>query len=111
MEKMNEEFYRALDALQKEKGIPQKYMLEKIRAAIASAVKRDRSVPAENVDVVFDEVKKTISVFIKRLVVDDVQDPSVEISLPEAQALSGNYQLGDYVRDEVDPSDVGRIAA
>lgn len=108
---MNEEFYRALDALQQEKGIPQKYMLEKIRAAIASAVKRDRNVPAENVDVVFDEEKKTISVFIKRLVVDEVQDPSVEISPEEAQQISPQYHLGDYVRDEVDPATVGRIAA
>lgn len=108
---MNEEFYKALDALQQEKGIPQKYMLEKIRAAIASAVKRDRSVPAENVDVVFDEEKKTISVFIKRLVVDDVQDPSIEITVEEAQSISASYHLGDFVREQVDPADVGRIAA
>ena len=33
---MNEEFYKALEALQQEKGIPQKYMLEKIRAAIGT---------------------------------------------------------------------------
>ena len=108
---MNEEFYRALDALQQEKGIPQKYMLEKIRAAIASAVKRDRNVPTENVDVVFDEEKKPISVSIKRLVVEEVQDPSVEISPEEAQQISAQYHLGDYVRDEVDPATVGRIAA
>ncbi len=108
---MNEEFYKALALLQQEKGIPQKYMLEKIRAAIASAVKRDRSVPAENVDVVFDETKKTISVFIKRLVVDVVEDPSIEISVEEARNISAKYQLGDFVRDEVDPATVGRIAA
>ena len=108
---MNEEFYKALEALQQEKGIPPKYMLEKIRAAIASAVKRDRSVPAENVDVVFDEEKKTIEVFIKRLIVDEVQDPSIEASLEEAHAVSSHYQLGDYLREQVDPTDVGRIAA
>ncbi|MBQ3074983.1 MAG: transcription termination/antitermination protein NusA, partial [Clostridia bacterium] len=101
---MNEEFYKALEALQQEKGIPPKYMLEKIRAAIASAVKRDRSVPAENVDVVFDEEKKTIEVFIKRLIVDEVQDPSIEASLEEAHAVSSHYQLGDYLREQVDPT-------
>ena len=46
---MNAEFYDALELLQQEKGIPKKYMLEKIRAAIVSAVKRDRTVPPENV--------------------------------------------------------------
>ena len=51
---MNAEFYEALDALEKEKNIPKDYMLEKIKAAIAATIKRDRNVPAESVDVVFD---------------------------------------------------------
>lgn len=108
---MNAEFYNALDALQQEKGIPKKYMLEKIRAAIASAVKRDRSVPAENVDVIFNEDKKTVQVFIKRLVVDEVENPLIEVSLSEANQLSPRYSLGDYVNEECDPTTVGRIAA
>ena len=108
---MNAAFYDALDAIQQEKGIPKKYMLEKIRAAIVSAIKRDRTVPPENVDVQFDEEKKTIKVFIKRLVVDNVENPSIELSVDEARAINPRYQLGDYVPEECDPTTVGRIAA
>ena len=38
---MNTEFFEALTLLEKEKGIPAEYLLEKIKAAIAIAVKRD----------------------------------------------------------------------
>ena len=42
---MNTEFFEALALLEKEKGIPADYLLEKIKAAIAIAVKRDYGNP------------------------------------------------------------------
>ena len=38
---MNAEFFEALDAIEKEKGIPKEYMLEKISQALITAYKRD----------------------------------------------------------------------
>ena len=38
---MNAEFFSALEQLEKEKGISQKYMLEKIELALQSAFKRE----------------------------------------------------------------------
>ncbi len=108
---MNAEFYEALDALQKEKGIPKSYMLDKIKAAIASAVKRDKSVPADNVDVDFDEENKTVRVYIRKVVVEEVLNKSIEISLEEAQQVVPTCQPGDEIRLECDPTSVGRIAA
>ena len=37
---MNKEFFKALDLLEKQKGIPKEYMIEKIEAALISAYKR-----------------------------------------------------------------------
>ncbi len=37
---MNGEFFEALALLEKEKGIPMEYLLEKIKNAIAIAIKR-----------------------------------------------------------------------
>ena len=37
---MNAEFYTSLEILEKEKGIPKEYMLERIEAALVSAYKR-----------------------------------------------------------------------
>ena len=38
---MNSEFFEALNLLEKEKGIPASYLIEKISNAIAIAIKRD----------------------------------------------------------------------
>ena len=46
---MNTEFFNALELLEKEKGSPKDYMLEKVRSALTSAVKRElgREMPCE----------------------------------------------------------------
>lgn len=108
---MNAEFYEALTLLEEEKGIPKDYMLEKIKAAIAAAVKRDKGVNPDLVDVIFDEKKQTIRVFAKKLVVEEIENESDEISLEEARKISKRYNVGDFVEFDYDPSAVGRIAA
>ncbi|MDU4576511.1 MAG: transcription termination factor NusA, partial [Negativicoccus succinicivorans] len=44
-------------------------------------------------------------------VVEDVEDPELEISLTDAQALNSAYALGDLVQQEVTPKNFGRMAA
>ena len=51
---MNTEFFNALDLLEKERGIPKAYMLERVEAALVSAFKKD-SGGGTNVRVVVDE--------------------------------------------------------
>ena len=53
----NSEFYEALTLLEKEKGIKKEYMLEKIKAAIIAAVKKEKNMDMqpENIDAAFDE--------------------------------------------------------
>ena len=48
------EFFEALKLLEKEKGIPADYLLEKIRAAIVIAVKRDHGGTDENISVILN---------------------------------------------------------
>lgn len=108
---MNAEFYEALALLEEEKGIPQDYMFEKIRDAIEKTVKRDKNVNPENVGVVFDSEKKTIRVFIRREVVEEVTPENMGISLEDARKISKKYNLGDFVEEEYDTTAVGRIAA
>ena len=108
---MKSEFYDALELIQKEKGIPKEYMLDKIKAGIISSIRRDKQVPADNVDVTFDESFKTMRVFIKKNVVEEVTFPSIELSLDQAQQINPNYQIGDVVEFDCDTASVGRIAA
>ena len=91
--KANKEFYRALEDLEREKNIPKEYMLDKIKAAIASTIKRDKNVPADNVEVIFNEEKENIKVCIKKDIVETVENPQTEISLEEAKQISRRYKL------------------
>ena len=52
---MNKEFFAALELLEKEKGIPREYLIEKIEAALVSAYKKEYG-NNTNVRVVIDPV-------------------------------------------------------
>lgn len=107
---MNTEFFNALDALEKERGIPKEYMLERVEAALISAYKKD-SGGNSNVKVVLDPVKKDVKVYQLRNIVETVEDPETEISLEDAKKLSRRYTLGGVVETEVKTKNFGRISA
>jgi len=107
---MNAEFFKALDELEKEKGISREYMLEKISQALLTAYKRDHSA-AENVDIVVDEKKQDIKMFAKKTVVEEVTDPDTEIDFDKAREISKRASVGDVVNIEVKMKNFGRIAA
>ena len=66
-----EEIFAALDMLEKEKGIPQHYMMEKVTQALVNAYKHDHP-DAENVIVRVDEEKRTLKMYLQKTVVDEV---------------------------------------
>ncbi len=106
------EIFAALALLEKERGIPQSFMMEKIIQAITTAYKRDHD-EVENVIVDVDEEHQTLRMFVQKTVVDeeDYVDPSNEMTLEEAKALSAKYEIGDTVNIPVDNTEFGRIAA
>ena len=63
-----EEIFAALELLEKERGIPQDFMLEKIVQALATAYKRDHE-DVENVVVDVNEEKHDLKMFVEKTVV------------------------------------------
>ncbi len=108
---MNAEFFAAIEDLEKEKGIPKDYMLERIHQALLAAFRKDNPEEAANVSVEIDEAKKKISMYVTKTVVEEVEDPATEISLELARKKSGRLNVGDTVREEVETKQFGRIAA
>ncbi len=106
---MNKEFFEALDALEKDKGIPKEYMIEKVEAALQAAFKREYG--GSNVRVSIDEKKKDVRVYEQKNVVEEVTDPLTEITLEEARAISRRYGIGDVAEAEIKTKAFGRIAA
>lgn len=107
---MNKELFAALDMLEKEKGIPKDYMLEKIEAALVSAFKKEYG-NNTNVRVAIDETKEDIKVYQQKEVVEIVEDPETQISLDEAKKIAKKYTLGTFVEREVKPKNFRRLSA
>ena len=105
------EFFAAINLIEKEKGIPKAYMLEKITQALVTAYKRDHEGAGDNVTVEADEEKGTVRMFVKKDVVEEVDNPCTEMSLEMARDKLPQAQLGDVIRIEVRTRDFGRIAA
>ncbi len=105
------EFFAAILQIEQEKGIPSGYMMEKITQALATAYKRDHEGVGDNVEVRADPEKGDVRMYIKKDVVEVVDNPATEILLEEALKALPHVQLGDVVRQEVRPKNFGRIAA
>ena len=108
---MNAEFFEAIADIEREKGIPQQYMLEKIEQALLAALRKDNLGAAENARVDVDPVKKKIDMYIQKTVVEEVEDPDIEIAESDAKKISPRYQVGDTVNFPVETKKFGRIAA
>ncbi len=106
------EIFAALELLEKERGIPRTFMMDKIIQAITTAYKRDHT-DVENVIVEVDEEHHDLRMFVQKVVVDeeDYVDPFNEVPLEEAKAMSARYAIGDVINFPVDKMEFGRIAA
>jgi transcription termination factor NusA len=107
---MNTEFFSALEMLEKEKGIPVDYMLEKVELALVSAYRRDRG-GNSNVRIAIDQNKKDIKMYQQLTVVEEVEDDRLEISLEDAVKINRRYELGSIVEKELNPKDFRRLSA
>jgi len=105
------EFFAAIELIEKEKGISQAYMMEKITQGLVNAYKRDHEGITDNVVVEADKEKCTVRMFVKKEVVETVDNTYTEISLEDARKALPHAELGDVLRIEIKPRNFGRIAA
>ncbi len=105
------EFFAAIELIEKEKGIPKSYMIEKITQALLSAYKRDHEGVGDNVVVECNEQAGEVRMYVKKDVVETVDNPATEMSLDEAREKLPRAELGDVIRIEIKPRNFGRIAA
>ena len=107
------EIFASLRELEKEKGIRVEYMVERLKQALVNAYHKDREdhrdIPAENV--VVDLSEEGLSMHLIKTVVEEVEDPALQIHVDAARNININVQVGDNVCIPVDIQKFGRIAA
>ena len=110
---MNAEFFTAIEDIEKEKGIPKEYMLDKIVQALLAAVRKEDPALGEGAVVEVDEAKKTIEVYVDYNVVEPeaVENPVLDLTLEQAKLIDKDAVVGGKVREKVETKQVGRIAA
>ena len=107
---MSKEFFEALDEIAEEKGITTEMVEEAISAALLSAYKRSYNTD-QNVRVEMDRENESVKVYLRRDVVEEVENEDTEISIEDALEIDPDYEVGDFIDFEMDPADFGRIAA
>ncbi len=107
------EIFASLRDLEKIKGIPVDYMVERLKQALTNAYRKDREdhrdIPAENV--VVDLSEQGLSMHQVKTVVEEVEDSALEIHIDAAKNLNPDVQVGETVSIPVDIQKFGRIAA
>ncbi len=108
---MSKEFFEALEQFEQERGIPMKYMIEKITAAITVAVKNSNG-GNDSVVVNIDPETTTFEVFLNKTAVEEVYDEDREIHVEEARTKYNKLaQPGDTIGIRLETREFGRIAA
>ena len=103
------ELLEALTILEKEKNISKEVLLEAIENSLITACKNHFG-KADNVKVEMNPDTCEFHVYAEKTVVEEVEDPVLEISLAEARMRDDTIQPGEIIREEIESKDFGRIA-
>ncbi len=106
---MNTELMEALTILEKEKNISRDVMMDAIENSLISACKNHFGT-SENIKVIMDRETCDYAVYAEKTVVEEVEDPALEISLEDAEKIDSALQIGDVAQIPVQSKEFGRIA-
>jgi N utilization substance protein A len=107
---MSAELIRALEQLEKEKGVDKEVLIEAIEAALISAYRRNFG-STQNVRISIDRLTGDVKVFALKRVTSKPENDLNEISLEDAKKINKELAEEDFAEVEVTPRKFGRIAA
>ena len=109
---MSREVLLLVDALAREKSVARETVFAALESALASATKK-RFKEDSDVRVTIDRESGESEAFRRWLVVPDgeLEDHDIQIILTEAQKQIPDIQVGDFIEEELEPVEMGRIGA
>jgi N utilization substance protein A len=106
---MNSEILDALSQITREKSVDRALLIETLEQGLASAVRKKHGATAD-VEVRFANDSGTISVALRRHVVETVEDPAFQITVAEARKTKKDAQAGDILAFPLSIAEFGRNA-
>lgn len=107
----NHDLFEALEALERERGVKAEAVIDSIKNAIAVAVRKYYNVGEDNVEVEIDSAEQKFRVAIVKDIVEEVEDPTTQISLEDALEKNKRVRVGGKLSMKLDTKQIGRIAA
>src|ERR1043166_929494 len=107
---MSSEILSVLEYMEKEKGIPRSDMIATIANALKTAAQKGVN-SGQELKIEISPKNGQLKAWAVLKVVDSVSDPKLEIHVEKAQAIKPGVQIGDILEKEINPSELGRIAA
>ncbi|MCI7353442.1 MAG: transcription termination/antitermination protein NusA, partial [[Actinobacillus] rossii] len=116
---MSKEILFAAEAVSNEKSLPKEVIFEALEAAIALSTKKKHAQKQErlgvdkpseiDVRVVIDHKTGEFETFRRWTVVEEVTNPTKEMTLEAARLDDPNIQVGDIVEDQIESVEFDRI--
>lgn len=108
---MQSQFIAAINQIAAEKNLPKEVIMETIEAAFKTAYKKDYGTKDQELVVELSEGGENPTIFLKKIVVEEVEMEDTEMTLAEAKKLKKTAKVGDEILIDVTPMEYGRIAA
>jgi transcription termination factor NusA len=108
---MKTEFTAAITQLSAERNLPKGVILAALESALASAYKKEASSPDQDITVKIDPNAGKVKAYTRKVVVESVTDPNIELSINEVRNLRDTVQVGETIGVEFVPKNTGRITA
>ena len=106
---------QSIDALCAEQGLDRDMIIEAMKDAVKAAARKQfkaQDKTGESIQVEWNNDEGQIEISVQKTVVAEVENPSAELSLDEAQELAGDeIELGDILLIPLPQEEMGRIAA
>ncbi len=106
---MNVELLQVADAVAREKSVDRELVIEAMEQAIKTAARRNY--PGKHVEAEMNRETGEMKLYHVRTVVEEVEDPENELTPEEARKIKPDAEVGDELREELPPIEMGRIAA
>lgn len=111
MEIKYKDMIKAFDVIEEEKHISEDVIKDALCEAMAKAYKKEAGLDDIDVYAEINEKKKTIDLFQRYTVTDDVEDDELEISLEDARQLDPEAQIGAKVSRPIEITGFSRASA
>lgn len=102
---------QAIKLIAEEKNLPEEQVADIVQQALAAAWRRDYGEREQEVRVTMNLNTGEVTAYVTKEVVDEVEDPHVQISLGDAQVIRKNAKVGETVEIIQTVEDFGRVAA